>query len=65
MRTLSFIHVCRIANRLADILENEGVLCSKTNIRYDWIGTPQGHLREECFRQVTLDRELYQSKENK
>lgn len=65
MRTLSFIHVRRTTNKLADILANEGVLCSKSIIRYDRIRVPQGHLREECSKQVTLDRELHQSKENK
>eukprot|EP00253_Pinus_taeda_P003909 PITA_03909 len=40
MRTLSFINVRRTTNKLADILANEGVLCAKSNKRYDWIGTP-------------------------
>jgi len=48
MRTLSFIHVHRIANRLVDIMANEGVLHSKSKIRIDLIRTPQGCLREEC-----------------
>ena len=65
MRTLSFIHVCRTANRLVDILANEGVLCSKSNIKYEWIRTPQGCLWEECSKQAALDREFYQSKENR
>lgn len=62
MRTLSFIHMRRTTNRLVNILANEGVLCSKTNIRYDWIGTPQGHLREECSKHAILDRELYRAR---
>lgn len=65
MRTLTFIHVRRTSNRLVDILANEGMLCSKRNIRYDWIRIPQGHLQEEFSRQVNLDREFYHSKENK
>ena len=62
MRTLSFTHVRRTTKKLADILANEGVLCAKSINKYKWIETPQGRLRDECLRQVNVDRELYQSR---
>lgn len=58
MRTLSFIHVQRTTNRLADIMANEGVLCTKSNKIYEWSETPQGRLRDECHKQATLNKEI-------
>ena len=65
LRTLSFVHVRRTANRLAYCLTNEGVHCSKSNRRYAWMMTPSGKLREDCHRQATKDREHFQSMRNK
>ena len=65
MRTLSFIHMHRTINRLADIMANEGLLCAKSNKIFEWIETPQGRLRDECHKQATLDREFYRNRGNK
>lgn len=62
MRTLSFKHVRRTANKLADILANKGALCSKSSNKYRWHEVPQGRLRDDCLSQANTDRELYQNR---
>jgi len=51
--------VRRSANRLADWLENEGVLCKNDYSFYKWELTPAGNLREECHSLAQADNEIY------
>jgi len=48
LRTVSFTHVRRMTNKLADILANQGVLCTKSRIKLSWQEMPQNILRAHC-----------------
>jgi len=48
LRTVSFVHVRRKANMLANHLVNEGVLCKESYIRYDCNSRPSRKLRDDC-----------------
>ena len=59
LRTISFVHVQRKANMLADCLANEGVLCKENYIRYDWDSTPSIKLCDDYQQQVAKDMEYF------
>lgn len=48
LRTVSFIHVRRKCNMLANHLANEGVLCKESYIGYDWEFVPSRKLHDDC-----------------
>jgi len=60
LRTLSFVHVRRDANRVADWLANEGVRCARYNRCCLWESVPTEQLREGCYTLARTDRENYQ-----
>ena len=59
LRTVSFVHVRRKANMLADRLANEGVICKESYSRHAWDLTPSGKLRDDCQRKVAKDMEHF------
>lgn len=59
LRTLSFAPVRRNANKVADRLANEGVLCKNEYSFYNWEMMPVGNLREECYSLARADNELF------
>jgi len=65
LRTLSFVHVRKNANRLADQLTNEGVLCKRDNSKYMWELAPAEKLREDCHILPSTDSEHYHSMNEK
>ena len=65
LRTLSFVHVRKNANRLADRLANEGVLCKRDNSKYMWELAPAEKLREDCHILPSTDSEHYHSMNEK
>lgn len=60
LRTLSFVHVHRDANGVAEQLANEGVLCTRDNKCCSWKLVPAGQLREDCYTLDHADKEHYQ-----
>jgi len=60
LRTLSFVHMRRDANKVAEWLTNEGVRCTKDNKCYLWDLVPAGQLRESCHTLALTDKEPYQ-----
>jgi len=62
LRTIRFNHVCRKANKLADILANQGVNCKEHTVSLGWQEVPQGSLKILCHTQVEEDREVYRNK---
>ena len=44
LRTVSFNHVRRTANKLADILANQGVICTESRVSMGWQEMPQNRL---------------------
>ena len=62
LRTVSFTHVWRTTNKLADILANKGALCTKSSVKFRWQEMPQGNLRENCLIQADEDRSLYRNR---
>eukprot|EP00253_Pinus_taeda_P006221 PITA_06221 len=41
LRTVSFTHVCRKANKLADFLANQGVICTDNKVAMSWREFPR------------------------
>jgi len=62
LRTFSFIHVKRRANKLADILANHGVGCKNSTILWRWNTMAQSNLKNLCQNQAEEDIEGYRSK---
>lgn len=62
LRTLRFIHVRRKANKLADILANQGVSCKDSAIFKRWNTMAQSNLKKLCHNQAKEDKEEYRSK---
>ena len=61
LQIMSFTHVRRLANKLADILANQGVLCTKIRVNLSWQEMPQNRLREYCLNQANADRTLFRN----
>lgn len=59
LRTISFIHVRRKANKLADTLANQGVINSECRFEMKWQEMPQGRVKVLCEEQVAEDREIF------
>jgi len=59
LKTISFVHVKRKANMLADRLANEGVTNMDRDSRYAWDLLPLGKLLEDCLCQADKDMELW------
>ena len=60
LRTLSFVHLRRDANRIANWLANEGVRCTRDNKCFLWGSAPVGQLHEGCHTLTLIDKEQYQ-----
>lgn len=58
LRTLSFNHVRRTANKLADSLANQGVNNADCGMAKKWQEIPQNRLKFLCEEQATKDREV-------
>jgi len=58
-RNVSFIHVKRKANMLADHLANEGVINKERDTRHVWEMLPPGKLLEDCLCQAAKDRDRW------
>jgi len=56
---VGFIDVLRMANKLADILENQGVLCTMSRVEQSWQELPQNGLRVYCLDQAYEDRKVF------
>jgi len=59
LRTVSFNHVRRKANKLADLLANQGVINSDCRIKMKWQEMPPSRLKAICDAQATEDKEIY------
>jgi len=57
-----FNHVRRNANKLADILANQGVNCNEHRVSMGWQVLLQGSLKVLCQNQAEEDREVYRKK---
>lgn len=60
--TVSFNHVRRKANKLADLLANQGVNYTTNKVAMGWQGLPQNGLKEQCCYQVDEDMMVYRNK---
>lgn len=61
LHTLKFFHVRRKANKLADILANQGVTCKDSRVSMSWLAMPQNDLKELCHHQAEEDKQVYQN----
>jgi len=50
------------ANKLADILANQGVSCKDRKILMDWLAMSPSNLKELCHNQEEEDKEVYKNK---
>jgi len=51
--------VRRKANKLADLLANQGVICTDNRMAMDWQDLPQRRLKTECQNQVDEDKTVF------
>ena len=59
LRTVSFNHVRRSANKLADLLANQGVNNAGCGMANKWQGIPQNRFKAFCKEQPAEDREMF------
>lgn len=59
LRTISFNHVRRNANKLADLLANQGVSSAEGGMVKKWLEIPPSHLKAICNDQAAEDREVF------
>lgn len=59
LRTVSFKHVRREANKLADTLANQGVINSECRFEMKWQEMTQGRVKYLCEEQAAEDREIF------
>lgn len=57
--TVSFNHVRRRANKVADLLANQGVINSECRIKMKWQEMPPSRLKAICEAQAIEDKEIY------
>ena len=62
LRTVSFHHVHREANKLADLLANQGVSCIEVKVSMDWQELRQSRLRTLYCEQEEEDRRVFRHK---
>lgn len=62
LHTVSFTHVRRTANKVVNILANQGVVCTKNMVKLIWREMPQNILREQCFNQAKEDNRVLQNR---
>lgn len=60
--TMSSTHVQRIANKLADILANQGVVCTKNKVKLILQEMSQNRLREQFFSRVEEDNKVFRNR---
>lgn len=60
--TVSFNHVWRKANKLVDLLANQGVKCTINRVAMGWQGLPQNGVKEQCDYQADEDMMVYRNK---
>ena len=60
LKTISFVHVKRKANMVADRLEKEGVINKERDTRHVWELLPLGKLFEDCLCQAAKDIEQWE-----
>eukprot|EP00253_Pinus_taeda_P032242 PITA_32242 len=63
LRTLSFVHVRREANSVANWLANEGVRCKRDNMCCKWEEVPNSEMWEDCTSRALTDMEQYQNRQ--
>lgn len=59
LHTISFNHVWRAANKLADIMANEGVICSESRVAMGWQEMPQNRIKVYYHDHVDEDRMVF------
>jgi len=59
---VSFIHVRRKANKLVDLLANQGVNCTIRRVVMGWQGLSQSRLKEQCGGQADEDMLVYRNR---
>jgi len=62
LHTVNFHHVRRKANRLADLLANQGINYIEDKVLMEWKELSQRRLRALCFEHVEEDRRLFRHK---
>lgn len=62
LRMLIFNHVCRKANKLVDILANQGVTCKDSQNSMIWREMPQSQLKALCHTQAEEHKREYQNR---
>ena len=58
---MSFNHVRRSANKLADLLANQGVNNIDGEMAKKWQETPQNRIKVLCEEQATKDKEIFRN----
>ena len=59
LRTVSFAHVRRKANKLADLLANQGVIYIDNMVVMNWQEVPRNRLKTECQHQANEHNTLF------
>ena len=62
LRRVSFNHVRRKANKLADIMDNQGVCCIEGEVLREWQELPQRRLKDLCLKQAKEDMDVFRNR---
>lgn len=62
LRIVSFNHMRRTTNKLADIMANQGVICTENMGTMGWQELPHNRLKANCHDQADEDNMVFQNR---